>query len=220
MKKKRKNYFGKTILLFIISAIYTVLVTFVDKQAIGPEGTSVGFSAINKVVLDAISYNPMWDKVTDIMLMIAILTAVYFAAVGFMQLVKERRRLFEVDKEILVMGFLYVILVVLYVLFDKVPFNYRPVLLPDEVELEASFPSTHVLMICTILGSAIVAWRERLYDDENLVAVLKTCACVVMFIGVVGRVLAGVHWFSDICAGLLFSATLISAYKATLEKMG
>ena len=81
MKKKRKNYFGKTILLFIISAIYTVLVTFVDKQAIGPEGTSVGFSAINKVVLDAISYNPMWDKVTDIMLMIAILTAVYFAAV-------------------------------------------------------------------------------------------------------------------------------------------
>ena len=217
---KRKSYYGKTILLLIISIVYTVLVSVVDKQAIGPEGTSVGFSAINKVVLDLISYNPMWDKVTDIMLMIAILTAAYFAVTGLMQIVKEKRRIMEVDKEILIMGFLYVILVIMYVVFDKIPFNYRPVLLPDETELEASFPSTHVLMICTIMGSAIAAWRERLYDDENLVAILRTCACVVMAIGVVGRVLAGVHWFSDICAGLLFSATLISAYKATLDKMG
>ena len=137
-----------------------------------------------------------------------------------MQVVKEKRRIMEVDKEILIMGFLYVILVIMYVVFDKIPFNYRPVLLPDEVELEASFPSTHVLMICTIMGSAIAAWRERFYDDENLVTVLKVFACAVMFIGVVGRVLAGVHWFSDICAGLLFSATLISAYEATLDKMG
>ena len=206
--------------MFIISIIYTALVTFVDKQTIGPEGTSVGFSAINKVFLDLISYNPMWDKITDLMLMIAILTAVYFAATGFLQLVKEKRPLAEIDKDILIMGFLYVILVIMYVLFDKVPFNYRPVLLPDEVELEASFPSTHVLMICTIMGSAIAAWRERFYDDENLVTVLKVFACAVMFIGVVGRVLAGVHWFSDICAGLLFSATLISAYEATLDKLG
>ena len=212
----KKRGYGKTILLFIISIIYTVLVTFVDKQTIGPEGTSVGFSAINKVFLDLISYNPMWDKITDLMLMIAILTAVYFAATGFLQLVKEKRPLAEIDKDILIMGFLYVILVIMYVL----PFNYRPVLLPDEVELEASFPSTHVLMICTIMGSAIAAWRERFYDDENLVTVLKVFACAVMFIGVVGRVLAGVHWFSDICAGLLFSATLISAYEATLDKMG
>ena len=217
---KRKSYYGKTILLLIISIVYTVLVSVVDKQAIGPEGTSVGFSAINKVVLDLISYNPMWDKVTDIMLMIAILTAAYFAVTGLMQIVKEKRHIMEVDKEILIMGFLYVILVIMYVVFDKIPFNYRPVLLPDETELEASFPSTHVLMICTIMGSAIEAWRERLYDDENLVAILRTCACVVMAIGVVGRVLAGVHWFSDICGGLLISATLISAYKATLDKMG
>lgn len=216
----KKRGYGKTILLFIISIIYTVLVTFVDKQTIGPEGTSVGFSAVNKVFLDLISYNPMWDKITDLMLMIAILTAVYFAATGFLQLVKEKRTLAEIDREVLIMGFLYVILVIMYVLFDKVPFNYRPVLLPDEVELEASFPSTHVLMICTIMGSAIAAWRERFYDDENLVTVLKVFACAVMFIGVVGRVLAGVHWFSDICAGLLFSATLISAYEATLDKMG
>ena len=131
----KKRGYGKTILLFIISIIYTVLVTFVDKQTIGPEGTSVGFSAINKVFLDLISYNPMWDKITDLMLMIAILTAVYFAATGFIQLVKEKRPLAEIDKDILIMGFLYVILVIMYVLFDKVPFNYRPVLLPDEVEL-------------------------------------------------------------------------------------
>ena len=85
----KKRGYGKTILLFIISIIYTVLVTFVDKQTIGPEGTSVGFSAVNKVFLDLISYNPMWDKITDLMLMIAILTAVYFAATGFIQLVKE-----------------------------------------------------------------------------------------------------------------------------------
>ena len=96
---KRKSYYGKTILLLIISIVYTVLVSVVDKQAIGPEGTCVGFSAINKVVLDLISYNPMWDKVTDIMLMIAILTAAYFAVTGLMQLVKEKRRIMEKVEE-------------------------------------------------------------------------------------------------------------------------
>ena len=150
----KKRGYGKTILLFIISIIYTVLVTFVDKQTIGPEGTSVGFSAINKVFLDLISYNPMWDKITDLMLMIAILTAVYFAATGFIQLLKEKRPLAEIDKDILIMGFLYVILVIMYVLFDKVPINYRPVILDEG--LEPSYPSTHDLMTLAFFVFTIV----------------------------------------------------------------
>ncbi|MBO4457026.1 MAG: phosphatase PAP2 family protein [Butyrivibrio sp.] len=217
--KKQQSY-QKTYILLAITLIYTVLVSFVDKKPIGPNGTSVGFSAINKVFLDLISYSSLWDKITDIMLLLAILTAGYFALMGVLQIVRDKKTFFEVDHVILALGVLYLILIVLYVLFDKIPFNYRPVLLPDEIELEASFPSTHTLMICTIMGSAIVAWSKIFMYEERVLRILKIAACAVIVIGVVGRVLAGVHWFTDIIAGLLFSATLISAYRDTLDKLG
>ena len=217
--KKQQSYL-RTYILLAITLIYTVLVLFVDKKPIGPNGTSVGFAAVNKVFLDAISYSPLWDKVTDVMLLIAILTAGFFALMGLLQIVKEKKSFLEVDHVILVLGVLYLILIVLYVLFDKIPFNYRPVLLPDESELEASFPSTHTLMICTIMGSAVVAWGELFKYNEGILKILKIASCAVIVIGVAGRVLAGVHWFTDIIAGVLFSATLISAYRDTLDKMG
>ena len=97
--------------------------------------------------------------------------------------------------------------------FDKIPINYRPILQPGETELETSFPSTHTLVICTVLGSGIVA-AKRLFKNEMTVRVLKIAFIAIMDIGVCARLFAGVHWLTDIVAGLLFSVTLVSLYTA------
>jgi hypothetical protein len=119
----------------------------------------------------------------------------------------------KVDKVIIGLGILYVVVAVLYVAFDKIPINYRPILQPGETELETSFPSTHTLVICTVLGSGIVA-AKRLFKNEMTVRVLKIAFIAIMAIGVCARLFAGVHWLTDIVAGLLFSVTLVSLYTA------
>ena len=214
----KKTSLITAIILVLVSIIYTVLVCVVDKAPIGPEGTSVGFSAINGAFADAVGLNLLWDKITDVMMIIAILVAVSFVALGAYQLIK-RKSLLKVDRAILAMAGVYLVIVVLYVLFDKVPLNYRPVILPDETAPEASFPSSHTLVICTILCTAIVAWDRIFYNKKLLCNILRICAAVVMLVSVAGRLIAGVHWLTDIIAGVIFSATITAIYIAALDRI-
>ncbi len=215
MEKKNTSLLT-TIILAVVTGIYTVLVCTVNKAPVGPEGTSVGFSSMNKAFADAIGFSPLWDKITDVMMIAAILAAVSFVVLGVMQLVKKKSVL-KVDKAILALAAVYIVVVVLYVFFDKVPINYRPIIMPDETSPEASFPSTHTLVICTILSTAIVAWDRVFSDKKTICNILKIAAIAVMVIGVAGRIIAGVHWITDIIAGLLFSATLTAAYVTALD---
>jgi undecaprenyl-diphosphatase len=204
--------------LFVLSIVYTVLVSVVDKAPIGPNETSVGFSAMNKAFADAIGLNLTWDKITDLFMGIALLVALSFVVIGFIQLI-QRKSLLKVDKAILVLAGVYVLVVILYVVFDKFALNYRPYLLPDETELEASFPSSHVLVICTILSTAISAWSVIFYEKKVLFNVLRFCAIIVMLLAVAGRALAGVHWITDIIAGVIYSATIACIYMTILVKI-
>ena len=147
--EKRKYGVVASVCLFVLSVAYTILVSVVDKAPVGPSGTYVGFSAMNKAFADTIGMNPTWDKITDLLMGVALLVALSFVVLGFIQLIK-RKSLVKVDKAILVMVGVYVVVVVLYLIFDKFAINYRPYLPVDETELEASFPSSHVLVICTI----------------------------------------------------------------------
>jgi undecaprenyl-diphosphatase len=205
----------------VITGIYTVLVCTVNKAPIGPEGTVVGFSAINGTFRDVISAdgpNMFFDKVTDLIMVFAFLAAGSFVVLGVIQLIK-RKNLFKVDKAILALAVVYIVVIVLYVAFDKLAVNYRPFIMPDEVKPEASFPSTHTLLICTIFCTAMVAWNRVFEDKKTLRSILQIAATVFMVIGVAGRIIAGVHWITDIVAGLLFSATLTAAYVAALDNL-
>ena len=195
-----------------MTVIFSVLTAFVDRAAIGPEDTSVGFASLNGAVANILGYNGVFDKISDLVMVLAFLVAASFAVMGLITLVKTKS-IAKVGKTILGLGVLYLVVAIIYVAFDKIPINYRPLLQPGETELETSFPSSHTLVICSVFGSAIIAWK-RLFSGKNYVQILNIAAIVLMVVGVCARLLAGVHWATDIVAGILFSLTLVSFYAA------
>ena len=210
--KLKKNSLTKPLCLLLVTVIFSVLTAFVDRAAIGPEDTSVGFASLNGAVANILGYNGVFDKISDLVMVLAFLVAASFAVMGLITLVKTKS-IAKVGKTILGLGVLYLVVAIIYVAFDKIPINYRPLLQPGETELETSFPSSHTLVICSVFGSAIIAWK-RLFSGKNYVQILNIAAIVLMVVGVCARLLAGVHWATDIVAGILFSLTLVSFYAA------
>ena len=213
MENNKKTF--KAIVFTILAAIYTVLVTVVDRAPVGAQGTDVGFSCLNTKVRDLIGLNEMWDKITDVFLLIAILVAAYFAVIGLLSLIKEKS-FSKVDKNLYVLAGVFVAIGIIYVAFSKIPINYRPFLLPDEVELETSFPSTHVLVVMTILSTALITWKKKI-ENKKLYNILTVVFVAVIVFTVIGRILSGVHWFTDILGGVLYSLCLITVYNAVAE---
>ena len=146
-----------------------------------------------------------------------ILVCLFFGGIGFLQLV-FRKSLAKVDKVIIAVGVLYVIVIALYVIFEKIPMNFRPVIMPGETEPEASFPSSHTLLAMTVFGSA--PWvLDDFFPEENYRRIYKPVFYALAVITVIGRLLSGVHWFTDIIAAALISLTLLEAFKAALDEI-
>ncbi len=210
---------NKNFLLAVVGALLTLilicLVRFVDVAPIGPEGTSIGLSALNLAAFQAFGISMSWYKITTVLGIVAILTAGLFALLGLIQLIR-RKSLLKVDRELLVLAGLYVVVVILYVLFDKIAVNYRPMILPDEQQPEASFPSSHTMLVCVVMGSALSLLPKYVKIPVVRTALTVVC-CVVIGLTVAGRLLSGVHWFTDIIGGVLISITLLSLYAGTVE---
>ena len=213
MKHKRK------ILLSVISAalfgLLIVLLRFVDVQETGAGGTSIGLSHLNGFFFELTGVNMLWYDITDWLGIAAILTAFVFAVAGLAQLIK-RRSFLKVDKEIRCLGGLYLLVIGLYCLFEKVIINYRPVLMPGCLHPEASFPSSHTMIVCVIMGSAAML-LHRYIRQKALCRVLAAACCIIIAVTVVGRLIAGVHWLTDIMGGLLISAALLALYSEMID---
>lgn len=202
----------------LLAAVLIFLIRFVDAAPIGPEGTCIGLSHLNRFIFELFGVNLIWYTITDWLGVAAILTALLFALAGFVQMVK-RRSPFKVDREILALGGLYIIVIGLYVLFELVIVNYRPIIMPDGLHPEASFPSSHTMLVCVIMGSAMMLLK-RYIPNKILRRTLWTIAAVMIGITVIGRLISGVHWFTDILGGLLISTVLLSLFSLIVENIG
>ena len=212
MKKK----FITAAICFGLFLLLILLVKTVDVAAVGPEGTEIGLSKLNVAIHGLFGENLGWYKLTNILGYLAILIALCFAAIGGLQLIR-RRSVLKVDKEILLLGCLYVVTVIFYAFFEKVVVNYRPMLMPDGTGPEASFPSSHTVLSCVILGSGLFLVKKYLKKQRTLQLVLTVLFAVMLALIVAGRLISGVHWFTDILGGLLLSATLLNAYEGLLK---
>ncbi len=201
--------------LAAVFVLFIILVKTVGVAAIGPNGTEVGFSAINGAISGAFGYNGFFYKLTQILGYLSIVIALVFAEEGIEQLIK-RKSLKAIDGEIIVTGVLYVLTAIVYLFFEIVKVNYRPVIMPGDTAPEASFPSSHTVLACVILVGAAV-FCVRYLENKKLAKIFAIAFCVTAGVTVFGRILAGVHWFTDIIGGLLVSAALIVAYSAALD---
>lgn len=204
MKKEKLMIPG---VLTLVSIIYTLMVKYVDVKAIGPKNSEVGFSTINKGFRNFIGHNMTIYKISEIVGYLLLLLVVMYAILGIRQLIR-RKSLKKVDKEFIILGSLYVLMLVVYVFFEKCIINYRPVLI-DKV-LEASYPSSHTILSLCVGISAIIINKK--YIKKEYVGTFNKVVMVLMSITLVFRIISGVHWISDIIGGVIISVTLLSYF--------
>lgn len=211
--KKKFTLSGVFMLLFIL--LIVMLKTY-DVAKIGPCETSIGFAALNGAIHDFFGINNAIYKITDILGYISLLTIGIFAYIGFIQLIK-RKSIAKIDKEILALGILYAVTIFIYLLFENVIINYRPVLMPDSRLPKASFPSSHTMLSCIIMSSTVMVLKNYVASIK-LQKALKFICIIILAATVLGRLACGVHWFTDILGGILISASLLFAFSGFLDK--
>ena len=204
------------ILFALLFVFFTLLVRVIDVQVVGPQDAWIGFAGLNVAVHEFFGMNLLWYKLTQILGIAAIALAGLFAVTGAVELIK-RKSLLKVDRALLMLGVIYIIVIVLYVLFEKFAVNYRPVILDPAEGLEPSYPSTHTMLILTIFGTAIRACGFYSKNTKLLVGA-RVFALIIMALTIVGRLICGVHWLTDIIGGVLISLSLICLYRALTTK--
>ncbi|MBQ2241279.1 MAG: phosphatase PAP2 family protein [Clostridia bacterium] len=208
MKKKNKKTLVWGASLLSAFVLWTVLVRFVDMQMIGPEESSVGFATLNGYVHNLIGVNMSLYTITDWLGLIPIGVAFGFAVLGLLQWV-GRKSLLKVDKSVLALGGFYIIVMAVYLLFEMVVINYRPVLINGY--LEASYPSSTTMLVMCVMPTAIIQFRTRIKNDLLRRCVMFTITVFIAFM-VIGRLVSGVHWITDIIGGALFSTGIVLMY--------
>lgn len=194
-------------------ALFTALVSRIDVQPVGPNGSSVGFAPLNQFVHQHIGVHLPLYVLTDWLSLIPLGLAAGFAFLGLAQWVR-RKSLLLVDRSLLILGGFYLAVIAVYLLFEAFPVNYRPVLIDGQ--LEASYPSsTTVLVLCVMVTSAMQL-RARIKDAALRKPVVSAIAVFTASM-VLARLLSGVHWLTDILGGTLVSAGLIMLYHAAIS---
>lgn len=224
MEKAKKSFIASGI-VFLVFVLFTVLVAKVDVASYavvhadtlsaGPETTMIGFAGLNTAIADTIGVHMIWYTITDILGYLAILVVLFFGLLGVLQLV-HAKSLAKVDKDIIVLGIFYVLVMVFYVVFEVLEVNCRPVIIDAAEGLEASYPSSHTMLAVCVFTTAIFQFQSRIKNEKMRMIIEIVCA-VLLVLTVGGRLLCGVHWFTDIIGSLLLSASLILAYLGGVE---
>ena len=210
MKEKRNLLAG--VGLIGAFALWTVLIRWVDVQAVGQNGTKIGFADFNVWFHRLTGVHMTIYTITDWLGLAPIFICLCFGALGFVQLVK-RRSLLKVDPDILLLGIYYVLVIACYLIFEMIPVNYRPVLI--EGRLEASYPSSTTLLVLSVMPTLWFQANRRVSNAmiRKAVAVFVVTFSVFM---VIGRLVSGVHWATDIIGSVLLSAGLYMLYRSAV----
>ena len=196
------------LILLAAFVLWTAVVCIVDVEAIGPMETKVGFASLNEMIHRRIGVHMTLYAITDALSLFPLGLVVGFALLGLGQWIK-RGNLMRVDRDILALGVLYAVVAALFVLFEIVVINYRPILIDGCAE--ASYLSSTTLLVLCVMPTAILQLRARMRYGRAREWITWLLAVFTVFM-TVGRFLSGVHWFSDIVGGTLLSTGVVMLY--------
>ena len=203
-----KKRFTVVIGMLVVFVLWTAAVRFVDVKAIGPQNSSDGFATVNEFFHKLTGVNFMLYTITDWLGLVPIFVCFGFGLLGLIQWIK-RKKLLKVDYSILVLGGFYIAVITAYLFFEEFVVNYRPVLINGY--LEASYPSSTTLLVMCVMPTAVMQFNTRI---KNIVA--RRCVAIIITIFIVfvviGRLISGVHWLTDIVGGAFLSAALVTMY--------
>ena len=204
----KKNYFNAAIWMLTAFALWTIAVRYVDVQAIGPQESSIGFATMNRFVHNLTGVHMDLYTITDWLGLVPVVFVLGFGLLGLVQWI-NRKSIANVDFDILVLGGFYIVVFCAYFLFEIFPVNFRPVLI--EGYLEASYPSSTTLLVLCVMPTAMMQFSFRIKNPTVKYGVQGLIGVFTIFM-VLGRLISGVHWFSDIIGGILLSAGLVLTY--------
>ena len=212
MKKNTKRFWLSGGLLLFGFAVWTLLIMNVDVQSVGQNGTDIGFASFNTWFHKITGVHMIIYHITDWLGLVPIFVCLIFGSLGLSQLIK-RRSLFKVDVDIIILGIYYVIVIFSYLIFEIIPINYRPVLI--EGFMEASYPSSTTLLVLSVMPTLIEQINRRIRNlyIKRILFMLSVLFSAFM---VIGRLISGVHWSTDIIGSILLSLGLFCIYKALI----
>lgn len=210
MTKETQKKFNIAIGLLAAFILWTVAICFVDVQSIGPRGSSVGVATLNGAFHRLTGVHMTLYHITDWLGLVPVAMGLGFAVLGLVQWIR-RKGLLKVDGSILVLGGYYLLMAAVYLLFEEVVINRRPVLI--EGYLEASYPSSTTMLVLCVMPTALMQLQGRI---QNKVLRSSVCTAIIAFIAfmVMGRLISGVHWLTDIVGGILLCGGLVILYDA------
>ena len=210
MKEKRNLLAGAG--LIGAFALWTILIQCVDVQAVGQNGSRIGFADFNVWFHQLTGVHMTIYTITDWLGLVPIFICLCFGVMGLVQLIK-RRSLLRVDSDILLLGVYYVMVIACYLIFEMIPINYRPVLI--EGRLEASYPSSTTLLVLSVIPTLMFQANRRVSNTmiRKVAAVFVIAFSAFM---VIGRLISGVHWATDIIGSVLLSSGLYMQYRSAV----
>lgn len=213
MKNVKRNFIIAAGLLAAF-VLWTIAVCFVDVQAVGPRSSSVGFATVNSFVHNLTGVNFTLYVITDWLGLVPVAVCLGFAILGLAQWIK-RRNITKVDFDILMLGVFYIVVMAVYILFEFVVINRRPTLIDGY--LETSYPSSTTMLVLCVMPTALMQFNKRIKNAVFRKAVTITIIAFIVFM-VVGRLISGVHWLSDIVGGVLVSSGLVLMYYSVCKR--
>ncbi len=213
MKTGNQRNFCFAICMLFTFLLWTMAVQFIDVQAIGPQESTVGFATMNLLVHNLTGVHMSLYTITDWLGLVPLVFVMGFALLGLIQWIK-RKHLLKVDFDILVLGSFYIVVMAVYILFEMLVVNYRPVLIGGI--LEASYPSSTTMLVMFVMPTAIIQFDTRIKNNVLKRFVASAIIAFIVFM-VIGRLVSGVHWFTDIIGGALLSAGLVLMYRAIIS---
>ena len=152
-----------------------------------------------------------WETITNIILISALITVAFFAALGLYQWI-TRKSLKKVDPEILWMPLPLLLMTIVYFIFIFFPVATRP-----NGSGESSFPSTHVMVVTTIYFMITIIIPKYIKSTAIQIA-LEFIIVIFISLTCTGRIMAELHSLWDVIGGIVFAFIFSEIYYLAYRK--